>query len=67
MKNYKKMKDLFPRTFLIKGYDRSIQSINQQVIDIIKKSNEAKKLKEKEKVCRPQRLIAISKISNWPI
>jgi dTMP kinase len=38
MRNYKKLKDYFPNTFVIKGYNRSPESITKQVVDIIKKN-----------------------------
>ena len=37
MKNYRSLKDLFPNTFVIKGYDRKPAGINKQVSELIGK------------------------------
>ena len=39
MRNYRGLKDYFPNTFLIKGYNRSLESINDQVFKIITKNS----------------------------
>jgi dTMP kinase len=36
--NYKKLKDYFPNTHIIKGYNRPPSEINQEIIEIIKKA-----------------------------